>query len=395
MKSFRRPTSGGFTIVELLVVIVVIGILAAITIVSYTGISQKANIASVISDLNNNSKLLKMYYIDNSSYPTAMNGSNCPTAPASDPKYCLKSSSGTTLNYQPSNSSTNAADFSLYATKDNLIYRTSSDTQTTPISTTMVCPYGFIAVPGSATYSTSNFCVMKYEAKQVGATTMPISTASGTPWLNISQTTAITNSPNVSGCTGCHLITEAEWLTIAQNVLSVAINWSSGIVGTGYIYSGHNDNVPASALAADVNDANGYVGETNTGGNQKRTLTLNNSEVIWDLAGNVWEWTSGQTTGGQPGINGAGYNWRDWTSITNSGTLSFNPSPTTTGISGSNSWNSSFGMGTIYSSSDETVLKGFLRSGNWGNFGTSGVLALYLANAPSTPSSSGGFRVSK
>ncbi len=36
----------GFTIVELLVVIVVIGILAAITIVSYTGITAKANAAA-------------------------------------------------------------------------------------------------------------------------------------------------------------------------------------------------------------------------------------------------------------------------------------------------------------------------------------------------------------
>lgn len=36
----------GFTIVELLVVIVIIGILAAITIVSYTGVTAKANTAA-------------------------------------------------------------------------------------------------------------------------------------------------------------------------------------------------------------------------------------------------------------------------------------------------------------------------------------------------------------
>lgn len=41
IKTNRKDS--GFTIVELLVVIVVIGILAAITIVSYTGITTKAN----------------------------------------------------------------------------------------------------------------------------------------------------------------------------------------------------------------------------------------------------------------------------------------------------------------------------------------------------------------
>jgi prepilin-type N-terminal cleavage/methylation domain-containing protein len=42
----------GFTIVELLVVIVVIGILAAITIVSYTGITARANVSSAQSAAN-------------------------------------------------------------------------------------------------------------------------------------------------------------------------------------------------------------------------------------------------------------------------------------------------------------------------------------------------------
>src|SRR5680860_650314 len=89
----------GFTIVELLVVIVVIGILAAITIVSYTGISQKATVVSLISDLDNASKQLKLYQVEYSSFPSVMNGSNCPTAPVNDTKYCLKPSSGNTYTY--------------------------------------------------------------------------------------------------------------------------------------------------------------------------------------------------------------------------------------------------------------------------------------------------------
>ena len=58
-----------FTIVELLVVIVVIGILAAITVVSYSGITNRAVIANAQSDLSNASKKLKLYQLENDTYP--------------------------------------------------------------------------------------------------------------------------------------------------------------------------------------------------------------------------------------------------------------------------------------------------------------------------------------
>ena len=235
---------------------------------------------------------------------------------------------------------------------------------------------------------------MKYEAKQASAT-VPISQASGTPWVSISQTDATTYSANVTGCSGCHLITEAEWLTIVQNVLSVASNWSGGSVGSGYIYSGHNDNAPSNALAADTNDANGYSGETNTGGNQRRTLTLTNGEVIWDLAGDVYEWTSGQATGGQPGISGeTGYAWKQWNATNVSGSLSPNPFPSY-GTPAASSWTSTQGIGQLYSYSGETTLRGFLRGGLWSDGGTAGVSALSLGNAPSLTFIALGFRVSR
>lgn len=60
----------GFTIVELLVVIVVIGILAAITIVAYNGITRQATDASLKSDLRNAASALEVDKTLSGSYPS-------------------------------------------------------------------------------------------------------------------------------------------------------------------------------------------------------------------------------------------------------------------------------------------------------------------------------------
>lgn len=59
----------GFTIVELLVVIVVIGILAAITIVAYNGIQNRARDTDRMSDINAIRKALEVYKSFNGEYP--------------------------------------------------------------------------------------------------------------------------------------------------------------------------------------------------------------------------------------------------------------------------------------------------------------------------------------
>lgn len=51
----------GFTIVELLIVVVVIAILAAITIVTYTGIQDRAQRSQVASAVNSWEKILQLY----------------------------------------------------------------------------------------------------------------------------------------------------------------------------------------------------------------------------------------------------------------------------------------------------------------------------------------------
>lgn len=58
MSKLQTTHNSGFTIVELLIVIVVIGILAAIVIVAYQGVTKRANDTAVRSDLASLAKKL-------------------------------------------------------------------------------------------------------------------------------------------------------------------------------------------------------------------------------------------------------------------------------------------------------------------------------------------------
>jgi prepilin-type N-terminal cleavage/methylation domain-containing protein len=59
----------GFTIVELLIVIVVIGILAALVVTTFTGIQQKARDTERQTDIKAIHGQLEAYYAQNGSYP--------------------------------------------------------------------------------------------------------------------------------------------------------------------------------------------------------------------------------------------------------------------------------------------------------------------------------------
>ena len=59
----------GFTIVELLIVIVVIAILAAITIVAYNGVQQKAKTTQAQTNAVQAQKVAEAFNADNSKYP--------------------------------------------------------------------------------------------------------------------------------------------------------------------------------------------------------------------------------------------------------------------------------------------------------------------------------------
>lgn len=101
----------GFTIVELLIVIVVIAILAAIAIVSYNGIIQSSRQATIESSLASVAKKVQLYSIDNAeTYPNSLTVVGVTNSSTTNYRYsynntviprtfCITGSSSTNLSY--------------------------------------------------------------------------------------------------------------------------------------------------------------------------------------------------------------------------------------------------------------------------------------------------------
>ena len=326
------------------------------------------------------------------------------------------------------------------------------------------CPTGYVFVPGSDLYSTDDFCVMKYEAKcdtdSDGIGNNPadgtacendgygtysnnssgcactsangnavVSTAAGFPLTDISQTDSITYCEALGD--NYHLITNAEWMTIARNAEAQSSNWCTSVgtygvypcgnnPGTGMLASGHVDNSgeavygdTSGALEASTNDAYECYRTTTgatvcdaTSGKQKRTHTLSNGEIIWDISGNVYDWNSDTVlrkdqpdseTSGTPDI---GFGWTDFAAGSLTRILVNNGSGDSMGYDNlrpSNSaWNANQRVGRIYTYSDisdtDTTVCAFRRGGSWGGYTSAGVFGTFLYYTPGNTHGSIGFR---
>ncbi len=339
-------------------------------------------------------------------------------------------------------------------------YNQTPATQNTNYSSSTVsigktCLLGFIKVPGNPMYHTPDFCIMKYGAKAaltsnplvglepklgdpcdgesnghsyrtyknngIGCATTSqnnkqiVSTASGFPIAYIPETSSgADNAKAYCEHMGWHLMTNAEWMTIARNAEQVTANWcnadgtSCGAApGTSgkILANGHNNAIPDSALVASTNDNQACFGTATDGSNtcggpnsQKRTLTLNNGEVVWDFAGNVWQWVDGIVLRkDEPQSKSNGKLDIGWLSsefatgpgglpsvITDNGhgpTLgydSFRPS--------NPAWNSTNGVGRIfhYSSAADTntTVYTFIRGGQWNHGAVDGAFSMHLTPVP-------------
>ena len=325
----------------------------------------------------------------------------------------------------------------------------SSASATVTVSNSISCPTGYIPVTGNAFYGTSDFCVMKYEAKLLYDTNgdgdfsdasivadgnssntynfdtdyetptelikyKAVSEISGRPWVRMKrgENGAATGQGALEACQRLNtqegvsnkydIISNDEWQTIARDIAAQQSggtnNWGTDSNGDVVLNHGHADNSPSQSCDA----SNEYVQTdcANSGGEtkfqEKRTHNLSNNEVIWDVAGNVWEWVKDNNTTPAYQGNGTFDYWTDWVDSNSDGISDsysgaqdlFGPLDLTPAICTNPNANNKCGLGYLYDYDAGAVVRG----GLWFNSTGSGVFSADLSVGPSYSYNGIGFR---
>lgn len=277
---------------------------------------------------------------------------------------------------------------------------------------TKKCPDGFIKI--------DNLCVMKYDAKctntdpkcvtseGVYKNDAPgcacegqykiVSKPDGAPITFISEVDGSgTSAKAYCQNMGWHLMTNPEWMQIANDVASVSANWCNqngtncgnppGTPGN-ILANGHNDSSPNKALPAGSDNepcyqtASGGSSVCGAKGSQKRTLELSNGEIIWDFAGNVWQWIDATIARKDeprtiiPGEGNSRWTWGEFITV-----------PENSDYSPPNrSWDSKNGVGRIYHYNSigdtDSTLYTSIRGGNWRHGYDSGAYTIHMQPVP-------------
>ncbi len=84
-RALRRAYARGFTLIEIMVVVIIIGLLAAVIVPTVVNKVDEAKVAKAKHDINALEAALAMYRVDNSRYPTSEQGLQALITQPNDP----------------------------------------------------------------------------------------------------------------------------------------------------------------------------------------------------------------------------------------------------------------------------------------------------------------------
>lgn len=238
MKNSNQVTKKfGFTIIELLVVIVIIGILTAIMIVSYIGITGKAVGSTLQSDLTNAKGDILLYQAEKGIYPTNVN--DCPT-PSSTSNLCFKYSSGNSYDSYSVDNNSSPKTFTLVYKNGSTYYKITNDAAPIAIVDpnwltigTQVWAKANLNVGtriSGATAQTNNATLEKY---CFADTESNCTTYGGLYQWDEAMQYVTTNGAQGICPTGSHIPTDNDW-----KILEMQLGMTQAQADTGYAWRG-------------------------------------------------------------------------------------------------------------------------------------------------------------